>query len=180
MGSLLLFRSGVGTIINIVAISLEEGIYENISEDPVAIFEDEDVSSDILYEILKNDRLSPLAGGFTTMGIGVMGDSLDMPEDDDVLYNRFISAVTSTYNASVNSENPTLVADLVRAFDKGGLRINNYLSEEIAADMTVRFGDRYVSEEDVIEFLSDNAVRVIVDPDSGMTETVKVGKKEAL
>ena len=170
-------KEDMGTIINVIAISLEEGMFGSMTDDPAAIFENEEVSSDILYEILKNERLAPLAGGFTTMGIGVMGDSLEMPANNDELYDRFISEVSGAYNSSIGGAT-ALSADLVKAFDKGGIRINTPIAETIAADMQSRFNGNYVSDWEVENYLSENSVKVIVDSEAGKTEKAYLGNKE--
>ncbi|MBO5884142.1 MAG: hypothetical protein J6Q78_07025 [Clostridia bacterium] len=171
-------KEDMGTIINVIAISLEEGMFGSMADDPAAIFENEEVSSDILYEILKNERLSPLAGGFTSMGIGVMGDSLEMPANNDELYARFISGVSGAYNSSVGNGATTLPTDLVRSFDKGGIRINTPIAETIAADMQSRFGSNYIYDIDVQNYFMENSVKVIVDSEAGKTEKAYLGNKE--
>ena len=70
-------REDVNTITHILASAVEHGAIEKLQNDQgtvMALFEDTELSYEIIYELLENDRLAPMVGEITEVGFDMLGD----------------------------------------------------------------------------------------------------------
>ena len=78
-------REDVATLAQIFAVMVEKDALSGVVSEPLALFENEDLASLIVYEILKNDHLSPLVGEISEFGIQMLGEQLGADMSDVTL-----------------------------------------------------------------------------------------------
>ena len=66
----------VATVTQVLAVMVEQDALKGIKENPFAIFENTELSTVIVYEILCNDHMSVWVGDVATFGIGMLGDKV--------------------------------------------------------------------------------------------------------
>ena len=69
-------REDVKSITNVVASVVSHDAVEKLKNNGnvITLFEDTDLSYEIIYELLSNDRLAPMVGDITEMGFTILGD----------------------------------------------------------------------------------------------------------
>ncbi len=136
------FKSDVKTIVNVVAIMVEEDALSAMDGDggALALFENEALVSGIMLELLSSERLSPMVASFTNLGIGVFADTLEIPENSEVMYelftNRMFAAITSDTNALTPKEELAYYSEQIAdVYDDYGIRLSAGVADCIAAAM---------------------------------------------
>ncbi|MBE6596546.1 MAG: hypothetical protein E7641_02640 [Ruminococcaceae bacterium] len=136
------FKSDVKTVVNVVAIMVEEDALSAMDGDDgaLALFENEALVSGIMLELLSSERLSPMVASFTNLGIGVFADTLEIPDNSEVMYelftNRMFAAVTSDTNGLDPKEELAYYSEQIAdVYDDYGIRLSAGVADCIAAAM---------------------------------------------
>ena len=75
-------KTDVGTVVEVLAVLVEKDAVNIIKEDPMSLFEDEELSTAVLSTILSNERMDVLVGEIAEFGIQMLGDELDVDLDN--------------------------------------------------------------------------------------------------
>lgn len=68
-------RADVHTIVNVLASVIEHDAVDKFkSGEPITVFEDTDLSYEIVYELFANERLAPMVGELAEVGFNMLGD----------------------------------------------------------------------------------------------------------
>ncbi len=115
------------------------------------IFEDEELISGVMLELFENDRMAPLVGSITNMGISLMSDNLEISSKED-LYDDFVYDMKAAYD--VNGTNvKELSAAIAEVYDDHGIEISAGVAECVALSMIQNV--RVTDIETISDFFTD-------------------------
>lgn len=69
-------KDDVGTIAHVMAMMIEQDALTGITADPLQVFENQELSESVIYELLCNEHLSPLVGELSEFGIELVGQKM--------------------------------------------------------------------------------------------------------
>ncbi|MBO5939009.1 MAG: hypothetical protein J6Q82_05875 [Clostridia bacterium] len=75
-------RDDVATLVNSIAYMVEKGALTDIKDNPMNLFRNQDVTSEIIQQLLQNDHLAPLVGEISEFGLDLFGEVLNVSMDD--------------------------------------------------------------------------------------------------
>ena len=156
-------KEDADTLFNILAVLVEADSMDNFSEDPISVFADEDVTADIFFSILENERLYVLVDGLSDYGISVIMNTMGTPDDAKGLYSDFIANIVVT-NVETEEE---LAKAYSKIFDRYGLRVDEAVIAAAAQEK--------IAGNDVLAFIAAN---VVADADdfAAKTEIISLGE----
>lgn len=96
-------KTDVGTVVEVLAIMVEEDAMNKVKTDALSIFKDRELSASILYALLSNDRMSPLVGSIAEYGVQMLGDQLDVDLSKVDLDSSAIADKQAEANALANA-----------------------------------------------------------------------------
>ncbi len=169
-------RKDLNTLINIVAVAIEKNTNTANGDMLFNILSNEELVSGIALEILNNQDLAPMMGAIMNMSLDMIGDTLEVPETSDEVYNEFINDVILTYNThvtdTVNEETlNALSKEITKVFSKHGTELTNGVDACIATSLICEFGDgSQMTPEALKAFFSNGATATPVST----TDTVGV------
>lgn len=128
-------KKDASTIIEILAILVENDVIDSVKADPKSIMENEDLTSSVIFNLLDNDHFTSVVEGIAKFGIQFLGDQLHFHAHKDALYDEFI--------ASANETIPQALANGVDAketvselFDNFGLDVSKDSISAVAEKLT--------------------------------------------
>ena len=119
------------TLIEIIAILAENDVIETAKSNPTGIMENEDMTSSIIYNLLKNEHFSPVVEGVAKVGIQYLGSALHFHAHADDLYNEFLTEADETITPAF-VERSDVRARLATLFDNYGLDVSVESIDNIA------------------------------------------------
>lgn len=84
-------KKDVHTVANILACIVEEDAFDEIKGNFVSVLENEEITQKILFELLDNDHLEGMVGGFMNYGVEVLCNSLEVRHDMNGIYDDFLA-----------------------------------------------------------------------------------------
>ena len=129
-------KKDASTIIEILAILMENDVIESAMSDPLSIMENEEMTASVIYNLLDNDHFTPVVEGAANLGISVLGEQLHFHAHKDALYNEFLSSANSTIPTAI-SEGADVAAALSDLFDDYGLDVSDDSVKAMAEKMTL-------------------------------------------
>lgn len=108
----------VGTIVEMTAYMIEKDAMTHVKQNPMTVFEKEEVTEEVIVRLLVNDHLAPLVGDFTKFGLvnfgEALGTSMEEIEPDS-------SQVEMTSNEAQNlSHTLAYMTEITEALQTGG------------------------------------------------------------
>lgn len=132
----------LSSMLRVVALVVEhDGIGQSNNDDGgLGFFENEELVSGMIFEFLDNERLAPLATSVTNVAISLFADNLNMPSDNDALYNGFIDDMEAVYREVHGEEDNAhktewLANEIYTIYDRYGISISKGVAHCIAIDM---------------------------------------------
>ncbi len=75
-------RDDVATLVDSIAYLVEKDAMTDLKNNPMNLFKKQDVTAEIIYQLLENDHLSPLVGEISEFGLDLFGEALNVSIDD--------------------------------------------------------------------------------------------------
>ncbi len=75
-------KEDVGTLLDVAAVLVEDGVLKEAMTDPVALLKNEQTTADMLLPLLENDRLAPIVGGVGEYGMSLLGSMAGIPKNE--------------------------------------------------------------------------------------------------
>lgn len=66
----------IATLVDSMAYMVEKDALTDVIDDPMSMFEKQDVTAKVMCDLLKNDHLAPLVGDISEYGIALFGESM--------------------------------------------------------------------------------------------------------
>lgn len=135
------FCEDMGTVIRMVASLVEKDAMSQIKGDAMALIGNEDLTEDLLYELLENPRLYVTIGTALDLGVEKIGDSLEMHSSRAALYDELcaeLAAVARLKNAEDAEACSRVAADYRKVMESYGIEVaeNNVYDRAALASAT--------------------------------------------
>lgn len=181
-------KTDADTLVEIVAILIEQDAINTLLKDPKSLPENEEMTAPVLYELLENEHLSPMVGTLAEFGVQYIGGQLHLHAHRDALYDEFtatatanVSAILSAgftnsseqltsvygdlfddYGLTVSAESISQIAELtVTAFPEG--TVDAQAMKSFLATVELTLTDGKVIKLDSADALADNSMLICVD-----------------
>lgn len=152
-------KKDADTIVEIVAVVVEQDGINVVLKDPAGIAEHEEITAPVIYELLENEHLSPMMPTIADLGMEYIGGKFKINTDRDGIYSEFISEAAGQVSAVIATgfTDPTehmikIYSDL---FDDYGLSVTDESKKAIAIKTIETFPEGAVSVEAMTEFLAN-------------------------
>ena len=124
-------KSDADTLIEIAAILIEKDAINVAMSDPKSIPQNEDMTAPVLYELIENERFTPVVNAVAEFGIQYLGKQLHLHAHEDELYDEFTADAASKVSTVISSGSTDMLNTVyTELFDDYGL---NVTAESIAA-----------------------------------------------
>lgn len=151
-------KSDTETVIEILAILVEHDAINTAINDPSSIPAQEEMTAPVFYELLKNERFSPMVGTLAEFGIQYIGDQFQLHAHRDALYSEFITEATEKTAAVLTLDEgyrpEQMEQTYINLFDDYGLDVSEDSAKQTAALALEEFSDGAVTEESMKAFLA--------------------------
>ncbi len=153
-------KTDVGTLVNVIAIMVEQDVTGLLKEDPMGILSHDEITASILYELLMNERMSPVVGAISEYGVQMMGEQLNMRKNREGMYDSFVTdtaqMISETLGMSGEAAERTAAVNhgYIKLFDRYGVDVQTASIEALTAATEACFTSQTVNEENVALFLS--------------------------
>ncbi len=181
-------KTDADTLVEIVAILVEQDAINTLLTDPKSIPEHEEMTAPVLCVLLEDEHLSPMIGTLAEFGVQYVGEQLHLHAHRDALYDEFtvtaaanVSAILSAgftdpseqltavygdlfddYGLSVSAESIAQIAEMtVTAFPNGAA--DTEAMRGFLATVELTLSDGKVIKLDSADNLADNSVLVCID-----------------
>lgn len=121
-------KDDVATIVEIMAVLMENDALESFSSDPMVMLSKEDTTAEILKNLLENPRLDVMVDGISDFGVSVLMSAVGAKENVAPLYAEFKTAVQNVYGETAED----LTAAYAKVFDTYGLKVTDELCADAA------------------------------------------------
>ena len=139
-------KEDVYTVSDIVAILVENHTLDDSEGGLWAVLAEEQAMSGVFFDLLENERLCILIDEFSDFGIRTFLSTMSVPQDTESLYPKFVAEIGNAQGATEEE----LIAEYERIFDKYGLRVEESVPSQAAAERA--------AGRDVLAWVSDNVV----------------------
>ncbi len=151
-------KADVNTVVRVVAVMVEEDVISSIEENPLDFLKREDVLSQILYELLDNESLSPMVGTVTEFGVHKIGHEMHFHEHREALYAEFTTEAANRVSMALmarTDDQLTMMSDVyVNLFDDFGMNISKESSVALAESTLNTYANREISVEEMKTLLA--------------------------
>ena len=176
------------TVSDIATVAIEYDLLTQITDSPAAVLTNEDCTSEILFLLLENPRLSPVIDKVSDYAIEMMLKAVELPEDVGPLYDGFLAEMAAVELPEIQprtvdfSQEKELEKKYSKVFDDYGLRVDETTLQSAVqarlsgADMRTWTCENVASDEQ--EFVRKSELVSIHDVTDGREE-VTDAKKES-
>ena len=110
-------KQDVHAITEAVAVVFENGVVDDIQNNPISILQDEETTSALFAAFLSDERLDPMVDGFADFGVNMLLGKTATPSTREELYSSFVSAFEAA-----SGDEAALTAAYAEIFDDYGIR----------------------------------------------------------
>ncbi len=150
------FREDAGTVIRMVAQLVEKDAMGQIQGDAMALLGNQELTEDLLYELLENPRLYVTVGSALDLGVEKIGDNLQMHPSRARLYHELckeVHAVPRLYNVKDEEACRRTAADYRKVMESYGIATeDNEVYDRAALASATGSTDmvKWFADEDVV------------------------------
>ena len=69
----------VATLVDLTAYMIENDVMTDVKDDPISIFKKQEVTAEVMRQLLENDHMAPMVGGVSEFGLELFGEALGSP-----------------------------------------------------------------------------------------------------
>lgn len=128
-------KGDIRTIVNIIAYMVETDVLNEVEDDFALVLEKEDITKNILLEILNNDHLDGIIGEIMDFGVNALCETLEIRENMDGIYDEFLEDLDDIYAGS-DASNEEAIANAEKEyktlFDDYALKVDENIPKEAA------------------------------------------------
>lgn len=119
-------KADVNTILDVIAILVEEDALGSVKSNPMALVSNEKVTAEALRALLQNERTKPLVGELMQIGVDLLGDKLELRDNMNGLYDELMRDAAQMAQQAQNAEdvNGALLAGYTELMDTYGLDLS--------------------------------------------------------
>jgi len=88
-------KEDLDSVVEIIAVLIENDAMGSLAENPLIMLSNEQISADILFELLNNPRLYVMVDGLSDFGMGMLLDAVGVVEDGGIHYEDFRSDMSA-------------------------------------------------------------------------------------
>lgn len=170
-----LLKKDLASVIHVVALMIEE---EASLKEPTGLIRNRDLTEGVLFELLNNERLSPVVVVFYNISVDMMQETLGWKSDAEAAYHD-LCAELSAIEDSTDLE--TMASSYRKVFDRYGVAVE---------DDTLKGAAKYAIELpdfDAVAFFAENGVvsaetmaekSVMITADMLKRESLEIADKE--
>lgn len=113
-------KEDLETITDALAVIVENGAADELQDNPMALLEDEQLTSDLFAAFLENERLDPMVDGVADFGVNMLLDTIETPSTRAELYESFVNGFCSVQAV----DEAALRVAYSKIFDDYGIRVD--------------------------------------------------------
>ena len=152
-------KSDADTVIQMVAIIVENDAINTAISNPMSIPEREEVIAPIFLELLENERFTTVINAVAGYGINYLGKQLHLHEHEEALYDEFIAEMADKTSAIIISGRADELSVIyTKLFDDYGLSVSNESVELLAQKTLASYSDGNIKTSDIEALLASTEI----------------------